>query len=681
MRNLERFSRAGSHPRFGRYWGVASLTRDNSPSEASPESFGPFRVLHQIGVGVLGPVFRTYEPSHDRLVAVKAFRLDITPEQARDLADELTRLAELQLFHPSIVAPIAAGVEGTVAFLAQEYVAAESLDIALRHYAPAPMAKVSPFITQLAGAIDFASTSGVSHGTLHPRDVFVTPDEARATGFGVAAALATVGVRAPVRRPYSAPERIAGEEWSTSADVFSLAAIACELLTGRRITGTGAQAVSGVAAGSARLAPALQEILARALDEDPARRPQRALEFAAALESATATATPVAGGTSEPSLFDAEDSVPATTTRSDTEDAEPPGGELDDAHEILHVVSEPELGADAFDRNRALEEEPLDELDFQETSDAVHAATMTPADLFDPDSFDRGDGVDFDVTPHDTRDAIAADDHPLPVEEHRSRPAMLPYAAVLIVGVFAGFIAGYGLGSREQAAKSSVALTTSSPASEKTKPVGTEWSEAAVAEAPPPTAPPAGTDVALPPPDAPPPRADTRPSATTQPAAATSTGRIVVRTKPAGARVTVNGRRRGVSPLEIDRIPFGTYTIQVARSGYQTASRRVAVSAANPEGRAVFGLRRANAEPVPASSRSESTFTGTITVDSRPRGARVLLDGRFIGTTPLTLSGVRAGSHTVRLEREGFTRWSSTVRVVGGQRARIAASLERDRTQ
>ena len=189
-------------------------------------------MLHQIGVGALGPVFRTYEPERDRLVAVKAFRLDITPEQAQALAEELSRAAEAGLFHPSIVEPIAAGVEGTVAYRAEEYVAAESLDVAMRQYAPAPIATVLPFITQLAGAIDFARAAGVGHGALHPRDIFVTPEEARATGFGVVEALERVGLRAPVRRPYSPPERIAGAAWTTPADVFSLAAITYELADG-----------------------------------------------------------------------------------------------------------------------------------------------------------------------------------------------------------------------------------------------------------------------------------------------------------------------------------------------------------------------------------------------------------------------------------------------------------------
>ena len=146
-------------------------------------------MLHQIGVGALGPVFRTYEPTRDRLVAVKVFRLDITPEQAAALAEELGRATEAGLFHESIVEPVAAGLEGTVAYRAEEYVAAESLDVAMRHYAPAALDKALPFITQLASAVDAARAAGVGHGALHPRDIFVTPDEARATGFGVVDAL------------------------------------------------------------------------------------------------------------------------------------------------------------------------------------------------------------------------------------------------------------------------------------------------------------------------------------------------------------------------------------------------------------------------------------------------------------------------------------------------------------
>ena len=218
-------------------------------------------------------------------MAVKAFRVDMLPEQAQALAAELDRLVTLEIAHPSIVGRIAAGTEGHVVYLAEDYVAAESLDIALRHYAPAPLETALPFVRQLAGAVDAARAAGVGHGGLHPRDIFLTPEEARATGFGIADVLERVGLRAPVRRPYSAPERVAGAPWGVSADVFTLGAVAHELLTGRRPAGTGE--VADIAGRAAESHPArLRAVLARALAESPADRFASATELAEALESA-----------------------------------------------------------------------------------------------------------------------------------------------------------------------------------------------------------------------------------------------------------------------------------------------------------------------------------------------------------------------------------------------------------
>jgi serine/threonine-protein kinase len=137
------------------------LTLDETNPFAPPAAFGPFRVLHQIGIGVLGPVFRAYQPELDRLAAVKVFRLDITPEQAAALAQELEGIIALDLQHPAIVRALGAGVEGSLPYLAEEYVAAESLDVALRHYAPAAFDQALPFVSQLAGAIDAASDAGI----------------------------------------------------------------------------------------------------------------------------------------------------------------------------------------------------------------------------------------------------------------------------------------------------------------------------------------------------------------------------------------------------------------------------------------------------------------------------------------------------------------------------------------
>ena len=216
---------------------------------------------------------------------MKVFRLDITPEQAHTLAECLNRMSEIGLSEPGLVTPLKAGVQETVAYLAQEYVTAESLDVAMRHYAPATIDRSAPFVSQLADAIDGARAAGVLHGALHPRDIFVTPDSARATGFGVVSALEEVGLRGPVRRPYTAPERVAGTDWGPGADIFSLAVIAYELLTGKRPAGTGAEAARELRESPASSSSELQQLFESALAERPEDRPRTAHEFASALEA------------------------------------------------------------------------------------------------------------------------------------------------------------------------------------------------------------------------------------------------------------------------------------------------------------------------------------------------------------------------------------------------------------
>src|SRR5262245_62055572 len=104
-----------------------------------PDAFGPFRVLHQVGAGTLGPLFRAYDPERDRLVAVKLFTLDLSPERVHELVAEFERLIGTALDHNAIAAPLATGISGSSAYLAHEYVAAESLDVAIRAYGPAPV--------------------------------------------------------------------------------------------------------------------------------------------------------------------------------------------------------------------------------------------------------------------------------------------------------------------------------------------------------------------------------------------------------------------------------------------------------------------------------------------------------------------------------------------------------------
>ena len=671
------------------------MTRDDPAAFAPPPAFGPFRVLHQIGIGALGPVFRTYEPTRDRLVAVKLFRLDITPEQAQSLVDELARACDAGLFHPSIVEPIAAGVEGTAAYRAEEYVAAESLDVAIRHYAPASLDKALPFITQLAGAIDFARTAGVGHGGLHLRDVFVTPEEARASGFGIVESLERVAIRAPVRRPYSAPERIAGAAWSTPADVFSLAAIGYELLTGRRPSGTGDQIGTLAGENVGEHAAALRAVLARAMDEDSSRRYSTALAFASALEAAArgagATDTGLAAGAisgveragaehvpdaAAPHLESAvETPVPIAVTpvpaqEEPVEIPAPPEIEIKDVDADLDTEPPPTL----FD---AADKEPLDDLAINEPS---LRSEEPPKWQYEP-----------------TQETGAPEAREEFTEPERTRMPMVPVALGVLIGVLIGLAGGYALANRGRSdtTQQTTNVATAQPAapapSTASQPQrsGRAWSEQSVAQ---PSAAGRSTSAAAPSdragrggrPGASPPPVPGEAPAAARPGARATRATLMVESTPKNAPVTVNGIWRGRTPLTIDDLGFGTYTLRIVQPGYAVAREVVTLSRAQPSRTVVFRLQRptatAAAAPQTQAPRSGATaqkFSGSLFVASNPPGARVFIDGRAVGTAPARIPEVPIGSHVVRLELPDHRIWSTSTRIARGQETRVTGSLER----
>src|SRR5207249_5772522 len=135
---------------------------------APPDAFGPCRVLHQIGNGALGPVFRAYDQDRDRLVAIKLFRLDLPPERVHQLTGEFEKLIAAELQHPVIAAPRATGIDGNSAYLAQDFAAADSLDVVMRETGAAPAAQALRVAVQLAEALDYAADHHFVHGALPP---------------------------------------------------------------------------------------------------------------------------------------------------------------------------------------------------------------------------------------------------------------------------------------------------------------------------------------------------------------------------------------------------------------------------------------------------------------------------------------------------------------------------------
>ena len=621
----------------------------------------------------MGPVFRAHDPQRERLVAVKLFKLDLPPERVHQLVASLERLIAADLTHPVLAAPLATGIADVCAFLVQDYVAAESLDQTVRETGAMSPAEALRVAAQLGGALDFGAVMNVFHGALHPRDVLLSTDETRLTGLGVARALEQVGVVAPVRRPYTAPERIAVSPWDRRADVFSLAALTHELLWGRRVSGTGRLAAEGLSALPGGDLAALRVVFARALAEDPADRFDTGIEFAEALKQAfpdvaitglSPTLNPRAprrkARAQQGALVETRAPRLPLPEPEPVSDAVPASPDVAEAARVDGVTPDP---VEPLAVHVAPESERAVELPLAAATVALETPGAEPSPDFLLRSEASADLADTRLDEQDAGPTLARHSEPPPAVGslrnetisalERSRSAIWPLLLALVVGLARGFAAGYGLGPR---GGTPVGTTATS---------GREGAEGMldVPNAEPPKETPRVTPEASAPGRLPPP-----------PAIDPAPGRVVVRSTPSGARVVVDGRDRGLAPASVAELALGTHRVQVMRDGYGTEERRVVVTRARPSVTLQVKLTRERGPrtvtPVPAAG-------GALSVDSRPAGAQVFLDGRLIGVTPLSVGSVPAGEHTVQLEYPGYRRWSSPVHIVGSENSRVTASLEK----
>lgn len=707
-----------------------ALPRDMSVTSSPPSAFGRYRVVHQVGAGVLGPVFRGYDPEHDRAVAIKAFSLDLTPEQARDLAADLARLPTLALGHPSMIAPLGAGVDGSTAYLVEEYFVAESADVALKQYGPAPVPDAMRVVGQLAGALDVAAAALVHHGALHPRDILVAPHEVRLTGLGVVAALERVGFRTAARRPYAAPERLSGGPFGAAADIFSLACVSYELVTGRRPTLSGETVSVDTDAVQAADAGALAETFARALSLRPDDRHPSALSFAAALKHAL-TGEPLQtpaeperprsrrgakGGRKAPILSldadRAEVSDPASPasdalaaqTAPEVRVADEPGVLPDD------LPLAPPLGTPSTDDVRAEMQQheasaertpalqPADQVGHTPLPSFLEAYRIAAAEepeptlaVSVPPAAPEPDLSDFDrrteqtmaiplVVPRLPPELVSrvTPAEPELRELHELPTPELPTPEPAVAKPAAGPLRLEDVDIVRPKDEWGVTIPPSFAPVEPPR----ERAPMFASVSPPPNSPNAKPRAALVPmlgmllvgillgfPTGylVAPRHESAP-----PTSATAAPPAA----PAEAPASPVAGGQAVQPPASQ--PAGG-TIEAARAAtpvktgtLSARERRVArLNAQRDAARAAAGVRKAN----PA--RTGTTVEGSLLIVSKPPGADVTLDGKPAGKTPLTLPTVTAGSHAIKLGLAGYNVWSSAIQVSAGQQSRVTASLER----
>jgi eukaryotic-like serine/threonine-protein kinase len=257
--------------------------------------------IEPIAKGGMGEVFRARDTELGRQVAVKVLFANFARDAALRQRFQREALAAARLSgDPNIVTIFDVGQHDSRPFIVMEYLRGGSLADRARG-GPTPPAQVLEWLSDAASALDAAHAAGVVHRDVKPANLLLDDrGHVQVADFGIASAagldsftqtgtvLGTAG--------YLAPEQARGERATPATDVYALAVVAFELLTGRRPfeadTATAEAAahihapVPSVHAANPSLPPELDRVFARALAKDPARRYDSSAEFVADLRGA-----------------------------------------------------------------------------------------------------------------------------------------------------------------------------------------------------------------------------------------------------------------------------------------------------------------------------------------------------------------------------------------------------------
>ncbi|CAN7446467.1 protein kinase [Acidovorax sp. Leaf78] len=211
-------------------------------TSAPPASIGKYRIERELGRGASGIVFLGLDGFRGRKVAIKQTHAHLLkqPEQAERYRKLLRNEAALsgRLRHPNIVRLLDADEEAVPPYLVLEYVDGQPLSAYATPDALLPVPQVLDIAFKCCNALEYAHREGLVHRDIKPANLMLAQDgDIKLTDFGAALSLRSDATQLSglVGSPsYMSPEQVREQDLTHHSDMFSLAVVVYELLTGRR---------------------------------------------------------------------------------------------------------------------------------------------------------------------------------------------------------------------------------------------------------------------------------------------------------------------------------------------------------------------------------------------------------------------------------------------------------------
>ncbi len=210
---------------------------------------GQFQILQKIGSGGMGAVYKASQPAMSRMVAVKILHPKLA--NRKDLVSRFRREARAMshLTHPNTVKVLLYGeLDDGSLYIVMEYLEGKNLNQAVRREGPLPVERAVPVLIQVCGALQEAHLQGIVHRDLKPENIFISTngglkDYAKVLDFGLAkvterelrpgSIMLTQEGMVFGTPEFMSPEQAQGKTLDARSDIYSLAVILYEVLTGK----------------------------------------------------------------------------------------------------------------------------------------------------------------------------------------------------------------------------------------------------------------------------------------------------------------------------------------------------------------------------------------------------------------------------------------------------------------